>query len=232
MIRFEPPLRRATLIVRYKRFLADVRFNDGETVTVHVPNSGAMVGLKEPGMPVWVSPARAGAKLPYTLRYVETPTSWAGVDTLMPNRLVKAALEQRTLPGFTYDRFRAEVPYGNGSRVDFLLETDGAPPLYLEAKNCHSMFQPGLAEFPDCKAERSARHMEELSAMVASGAQAAVVFVVQRTDCDRFTPSETYDPAFAAAARRAKAAGVAFYAFATAMDPFGARFTDALPVLL
>jgi sugar fermentation stimulation protein A len=232
MIRFEPPLRRATLIARYKRFLADVRFDDGETVTTHVPNSGAMIGLKDPGMTVWLSPAREGAKLPYTLRYVETPTSWAGVDTLMPNRLVKAALEQRALPGFSFDRFRAEAAYGVGRRVDFLLETDGEPPLYLEAKNCHSMFEPGLAEFPDCKAERSARHMDALASMVAAGARAAVVFVVQRSDCNRLTPSETYDPAFAAAARRAKAAGVAFFAFATAMDPYGARFTGSLPVLL
>lgn len=232
MIRFEPPLRRARLIARYKRFLADIRFDDGEMATAHVPNSGSMAGLQEPGTPVWLSPSRAGLKLPFTLRFVETPTSWAGVDTLMPNRLIKAALKENILPGFAFDRYRTEVAYGAGSRVDFLLDKDGEPPLYLEAKNCYSMAEPGLAEFPDCKALRSTRHMRDLALIAASGARAAVVFVVQRSDCNRFAPSETHDPAFAKAAREAQSAGVAFHAFATAMDPFGARLADPLPVFL
>jgi sugar fermentation stimulation protein A len=234
MLRFEPPLITATLLRRYKRFLADVRFADGHEETAHVPNSGAMLGVSDPGSRVWLSPAKPGRKLPYTLHFIETPTSWAGVDTMIPNRLVKAALTAGALPGFErYRCFRPEVAYGEGSRVDFLLKAqEEGPPLYLEVKNCHLSRGGGLAEFPDCKAARSARHMQELAAMVAQGAKAAVVFVVQRTDCDRFSPAADLDPAFATAARTAAEAGVSFHALACSMDPDGIAFTRALPVTL
>jgi sugar fermentation stimulation protein A len=223
----------ATLLRRYKRFLADVRWPDGQETTAHVPNSGAMLGVSAPGSRVWLSAAKPGRKLDHTLHFIETATGWAGVDTMIPNRLVKAALAARALPGFSdYDRFRAEVPYGAGSRVDFLLERDGAPPHYLEVKNCHLTRGGGLAEFPDCIAARSARHMIELSTMAAAGARCSVLFIVQRTDCDRFSPAADLDPGFAASARAAAEAGVGFHAMACAMDPAGIALTGSLPVKL
>ncbi len=233
MLAFDPPLMPATLLRRYKRFLADVVMPDGTEATVHVPNSGAMLGVSDPGSQVWLSQAKPGRKLGHTLHFVETPTTWAGVDTMIPNRLVKAALAARALLGFqAYARFRPEVAYGEGSRVDFLLEGENGGKLFLEVKNCHLSRGGGLAEFPDCKAARSAKHMAELAAMVNAGAQAAVVFIVQRTDCDRFSPAADLDPGFAAAARAAAKAGVRFHALSCTMDRKAIHLSQALPVQL
>jgi sugar fermentation stimulation protein A len=233
MLDFDPPLQPAVLIRRYKRFLADVQLSDGRLTTAHVPNSGAMLGADAPGSRVWLSRAKPGRKLDWTLHFVETPTSWAGVDTSIPNRLVKAALASKALAPFAaYDAIRPEAAYGEASRVDFLLQSPGLSPLYLEIKNCHLSRSAGLAEFPDCTAARSARHMRDLAGMTAQGAAAAVLFVVQRSDCTRFSPAADLDPAFAQAARAAAAAGVVFYAYACEMTPAKIRFSTPLPVEL
>lgn len=233
MLEFDPPLQPAVLIRRYKRFLADVQMSDGRQTTAHVPNSGAMLGADAPGSRVWLSRAKPGRKLDWTLHFVETPTSWAGVDTSIPNRLVKAALAGKALAPFAaYDAFRPEAAYGEASRVDFLLQSPGLRPLYLEIKNCHLSRRAGLAEFPDCTAARSARHMRELAGMIAQGAAAAVLFVVQRSDCTRFAPAADLDPAFAQAARAAAAAGVVFHAYACEMTPAKIGFSTPLPVEL
>lgn len=217
-MRFSPPLVRATLLRRYKRFLADVMLADGSEATAHVANSGKMLGLDAPGSPVWL--ARGTGKLAWSLKFVETETSWAGVDTHAPNKLVAEALAAGVLTAFAaYPHVRAEVKYGEASRVDFLLTDDAGRRLWLEIKNVHLCRTPGLAEFPDCEAARSARHMRELAAMVAEGDRAAALFVVQRSDCTRFTPAADLDPAFARAFKEARAAGVEIHAHACAMGP-------------
>lgn len=228
-MRFAPPLVPATLIQRYKRFLADVRLIDGSVDTAHVANSGKMLGLDAPGSTVWLAPGTG--KLAWSLKFVETPTSWAGVDTHAPNKLVAEALAAHALPAFAaYPNVRAEVKYGEASRVDFLLTDDAGKRLWLEIKNVHLSRTPGLAEFPDCEAARSARHLRELSAMIAAGDEAAVLFVVQRSDCDRFRPAADLDPAFARAMTEARAAGVAFHAHACVMSPDA--LTLAAPIVV
>lgn len=221
---FDPPLVEARLVRRYKRFLADVAFPDGRVETAHVQNPGAMMGVDAPNSPVLLSPAKAGRKLAWSLHFVKGAFGWAGVDTALPNRLVGEALRARALPAFAaYDRVRPEVRYGEESRIDFLLEADGRPPLYLEVKNCHLMRQAGVAEFPDCTAARSARHMRELAAMVGQGAQAAVFVVVQMETAERFQAARDLDPAFAQALDAARAAGVTLHAWRCAISPRGLR---------
>jgi sugar fermentation stimulation protein A len=228
---FDPPLRPATLIQRYKRFLADVRFPDGSTATAHVANSGKMLGVDAPGATVWLSPAPPTNKLPWRLHFVETPTSWAGVDTSIPNKLVGEALRAGAIPALAaYTSVRAEVKYGAASRIDFLLEQAGLPPCYVEVKNCHLSRNPRLAEFPDCAAARSAKHMHELTAMVKAGARAVTLIVVQRTDCDRFTPAADLDPVFAQAFQDARGAGVEAMAWACAMGPGEVRLAREIAV--
>jgi sugar fermentation stimulation protein A len=230
---FTPPLVRAELIQRYKRFLADVRFEDGQLDTAHVANSGRMLGVDTPGSAVWLSPAPPANKLRWRLHYVETPTSWAGVDTSFPNKLVAEALAVDGLPTLSgYSKIRAEVPYGRGSRIDFLLEQDGRPPCFLEVKNCHSARVPGLADFPDCKAARSTKHMHELIEVVAQGARAVVLFVVQRSDCEAFTTAADLDPDFAKALADAARSGVEVYAHACDMSPSHAQLARMVPVRL
>jgi len=103
---------------------------------------------------------------------------------------------------------RPEVKYAEASRVDFLLTSPDRPSCWLEVKNCHLSRTPPLAEFPDCVAARSARHLGDLAAQVAQGDRAVALFVVQREDCDAFSACTALDPAFAKALDRAADAGV------------------------
>ncbi len=224
-MRFPYRLVEGRLVRRYKRFLADVELGDGALVTAHCANPGAMLGLIEPGNRVFVSRSeKPTRKLAFSWELVEAgPVGGArqlvGINTSRPNALVAEALaEGRLLPLRGYERVRAEVKYGRRSRVDFLLESAGRPPFYVEVKNCHFMRTPGLAEFPDCVAARSARHMDELADMVAGGARAAVVFVIQMA-AERFDVARDIDPAFDATLRRARAAGVEAYAYACRVAP-------------
>jgi len=218
---FAQPLHRASLLKRYKRFLADVRFDTGEETVAHVPNPGAMLGLSAPGSTVWLShnpsPTR---KLAYTLELVEADGGLVGVNTMHPNRLAAEALKAGAIPELAgYDRVRAEVAYGEKSRVDFLLEAEGRSKCWLEIKNVHLRRREGLAEFPDCVAARSARHLQELSAQVAAGDRAVVLFIIQRMDCDRFTPAADLDPGFARAFAAARQSGVEFLAYGCSLTP-------------
>ncbi len=207
---FPQPLIRATLLQRYKRFLADVTLADGATLTVHCPNPGAMLGLGAPGLPVWISDsANPARKLSHTLELVEVDGGLVGINTMHPNRLVAEALAADAIPELTgYTSTRREVGYGAASRVDFLLEDPARQPCWLEIKNCHLRRSGTLAEFPDCVAARASRHLRELAAMVREGHRAVVLFVVQRTDCDAFSACRDLDPAFANGLDEAAAAGV------------------------
>jgi sugar fermentation stimulation protein A len=217
-MRFSAPLLEGRLVQRYKRFLADIDLASGERVTAHCANPGAMLGLTAAGSRVFVSrstnPLR---KLGFSWEVVEAPFDGAaqlvGINTSRPNALVAEALAAGALkPLAGYERIRPEVKYGRNSRVDFLLEADGRRPCYLEVKNCHFMRRPRLAEFPDCVAARSAKHLGELTAMVAAGARAVLVYVIQM-DADRFDVARDIDPAYDAAFARALAAGVESYAY-------------------
>jgi sugar fermentation stimulation protein A len=222
---FPQPLIPGVLVQRYKRFLADIALDDGREITAHCPNPGAMLGLNTPGLRAWVSrSADPKRKLAHTLELVEADGGLVGINTMHPNRLVAEALAADHFPELTgYATHRREVRYGTRSRVDFLLEAPGRPPCWLEVKNCHLMRTPGLAEFPDCVAARSTKHLGELEAMVAEGDRAAVLFVVQRTDCHRFAPARDCDPAFASALKRVQANGVEVYVYACEIDVTGVR---------
>jgi sugar fermentation stimulation protein A len=224
-MRFPAPLLQGRLVERYKRFLADVELDTGERITAHCANPGAMRGLKDPGSRVLLSPAaNPNRKLRYDWEFVEVaagggPRQLIGINTSRPNRLVAEALAEGRLEAFRdYDRIRPEVKYGRNSRVDFLLEKDGAPPCYLEVKNCHLMRDAGFAEFPDCVAARSAKHLYELADMVAAGARAALVYVIQM-QADRFDVARDIDPAYDKAFRHALAAGVESYAYICRITP-------------
>ena len=220
-MRFEQPLQPATLIRRYKRFLADVRLHaTGEETTAHVANPGAMLGLQAPGSTVWLSrSASLTRKLPLSLEMVEADGGLVGVNTHLPNRLVAEALTAGAIPELTgYASVRPEVRYGEASRIDFLLQGEGRRPCWLEVKNCHLMRRPGLAEFPDCVAARSTKHLRELVAMREAGDRAVVIFTVQRTDCDAFKTCEDIDPSFAAGLERAADAGVEVLIYACDMS--------------
>ena len=225
------PMARARLVSRYKRFFADVLTEDGEAITAHCPNPGAMLGLNTPGLPVWISKSeKVGRKLAWTLELVEADGGLVGVNTLTPNRLVAEALAAGAIPELTgYATHRREVRYAAASRVDFRLEAPDRPPCFLEVKNVHLRREGTLAEFPDCVAARSTRHLADLAAEVAGGARAVALFVIQRADCDAFSACADLDPKFAAGLEAAADAGVEVLAYACAMSLQAVRVDRRLP---
>ncbi|PVM85783.1 DNA/RNA nuclease SfsA [Caulobacter radicis] len=223
-MRLPQPLTRGRIVQRYKRFFCDLVLDDGREITAHCPNSGAMLGVNLPGQGAWVSysddPKR---KLSWTLQLVEAAgpdgTGLVGINTMLPNKLVAEALVGGVIPELTgYASIRPEVKYAAASRVDFLLTDPDRPPCWLEVKNVHLSRSPGLAEFPDCKAARSTRHLEDLAAQVREGHRAVALFVVQREDCEAFQACRELDPAFAAGLDRAAEAGVEVMVWACAMS--------------
>lgn len=228
---FPQPMRRGVLIRRYKRFLADVAWEDGSETTVHVPNPGAMLGLNTPGMTVWCSESGSKTrKLPLTWELVEADGGLVGVNTHNPNKIVAEALREGRIPELTgYASVRPEVKYGEASRIDFLLESPDRPPCWLEVKNCHLMRTPSLAEFPDCIAARSAKHLRELETMVAQGHRAVQLFIIQRMDCDRFDTAGDIDKSYHAALHHAFRAGVEVLCYECVVDPDGVTLTQRIP---
>jgi sugar fermentation stimulation protein A len=224
-MRFPSPLVRGRLVQRYKRFLADVILDTGEAITANCPNTGSMLGLNAPGSTVWLSRSDSlTRKYAYTWEMVEADLgagpALVGINTGHPNRLVAEAIAGggiRQLGG--YASLRREVRYGQGSRIDILLEDERNGRCYVEIKNVHLMRAAGLAEFPDCVTARGAKHLRELAAMVSAGHRAVMVYLVQRDDAQSFALARDLDPAYAEAFKLAQAAGVEAIALACRMSP-------------
>ncbi len=234
-MQFAAPLLPGRLVHRYKRFLADIETSEG-VVTAHCPNPGAMLGLNTPGARVLLSrSANPTRKLPLTWELVEADLpggpQWVGLNTLRPNALVAEAFRSGAIPALAgYDVLKPEVRYAQASRVDFVARGGGRGPCHVEVKNCHLMRQAGLAEFPDCTAARSARHMRDLAQVVAEGGRALVVIVVQM-QAAAFDVARDIDPAFDRAFREARVAGVEVRAYRCAVEPAGVAIAEEIPVI-
>ena len=209
------PLRRGTLKRRYKRFLADIALDDGRMATAHCANPGSMMGVAVEGAPVWAwEHGDKKRKLAFSWELVEVDGALIPVNTSNPNRIVAEALAAGAIPELAgYETIRREVKYGEKSRIDFLLEDPRKGRCYVEVKNVHLSREKGLAEFPDAVTARGAKHLRELAAVSEAGARAVMLFVVQRSDCDRFRVACDIDPAYAAAFEDASARGVELLAY-------------------
>jgi sugar fermentation stimulation protein A len=235
-MQFPAPLVAGRLERRYKRFLSDVRLEDGETVVAHCANPGSMLGLAAPGARVWLSPADNPARrLRWSWELVEVPSengpALVGINTGRANALAEEALAAGRIPELAgYDGLRREVRYGTGSRVDFLLE--GATLCYLEIKSVTLKRRPGLAEFPDAVTVRGRRHLAELAGMVQQGHRAVLLFLVQRGDCERVAVAQDIDPSYAAAFAEAQAAGVEILCYNCHLTPAGIAVDRRLPLAI
>ena len=213
-MQFPSPLLQGTLIQRYKRFLADVHLDSGETVTATCPNTGSMMGLKEPGQRVWLSTSDSPTrKYKHTWEMVETDLgsgpALVGINTNHPNKLVAEAVVAGRIKELAgYATLRREVNYGKNSRIDLLLEDPARGLCYVEIKNVHMMRKAGFAEFPDSVTARGAKHLAEMSDMVRAGHRAVMVFLIQRGDAKSLTLARDVDAGYGAAFDLAKAAGV------------------------
>lgn len=235
-MQFAAELIPATLLRRYKRFLADVELADGSVITVHVANPGAMTGLQATGARVWLSKSPSlTRKLPYSWELIEADfgagLELVGVNTMHPNAIVSEALAEGAIPELAgYAGIRREVKYGAASRVDFLLEHPDRPPCYLEVKNVHMMRRPGLAEFPDSVTARGARHLDELAIVAASGARAVMLFVIQIGSSIAFALARDIDPAYGRAFDKARAGGVEALAYTCRIGQDGLVLAGPVPI--
>jgi sugar fermentation stimulation protein A len=235
-MRFSSKLISATLARRYKRFLADVVFDSGDMTTVHVANPGAMTGLDRPFSRVWLSDSgNQLRKFPLTWELVETDLGsgpeLVGVNTAQPNLLVADALAAGLIPELrNYTSIRREVKYGDGSRIDFLLEAPAEPPCYVEVDNVHLMRRPRLAEFPDNMTDRGAAGLDELVAVRRSGARAMLLFIIQIASAERFAIARDIDPAYAEAFERARAKGLQVQAWRCQVGVDGIEIAAPVPV--
>ncbi len=232
------PLTAGVLLRRYKRFLADVRLADDRVLTVHTPNTGAMLGCAEPGSRVWIrdsgNPAR---KYPHTWEIVESPAgALVGINPALANTLVAEAVAEGGVPELAgYGTLRREVRFGReGSRVDILLQ--GHPrqaDAWVEVKSV-TLVREGVAAFPDAVTTRGARHLRELIAVRETGQRAVLVFCIQRADASRMAPADDIDPAYGRLLREAAAAGVEILAFSCQVrvrEPAGIRMTVPVPLV-
>src|SRR5712691_8495572 len=235
-MRFATPLIPATLVRRYKRFLADMRLASGEELTAHVANPGAMTGLAAPGARVWLSKSdNPKRKLAYSWELVEADfgggAELVGVNTGHPNALVAEALAAGLIPQLVgYGAARREVRYGRNSRVDLLLEHATRPACYVEIKNVHLMRARGLAEFPDAVTARGAKHLDELAAVAAAGCRAVMLFLIQIGSAERFALAADIDPVYAGAFARARGAGVEAIAWRCAITADGIACARPVPI--
>lgn len=230
-MQFATPLIPARLIRRYKRFLADARLDDGREVTAHCANPGSMQGLRGEGLKIWLEPNDdPKRKLKYGWRLVDHENGhFTGVDTSVPNRALKQALMDHSVPGLPpFDLVRPEVKYDEGSRIDFLLSGQGAD-IYVEVKSVTLCRQAGLAEFPDSVTARGTKHLGALARMVEQGHRAVLLYLVQRTDCARASVAADIDPAYARALQHAVRRGVQVLAIDCAINPRGVNLRNPLP---
>lgn len=224
-----PRIIQGTLIKRYQRFKADVRLRNGHTVTAHCPNSGSMLGCSEPGSPVYLSrhnnPKR---RLKYTWEMIEMPTSLVGINTWIPNLLLKKSIIDNKIKAFLgYKKIRTEVSYGQNSRIDLLLEKSEER-CFLEVKNC-TLVEDAIAYFPDAVTSRGLKHLVELQEQVREGNRCVMFYLVQRMDAKLFRPADHIDPAYGKELRHAVRNGIEILVYDVFLNLEGISLNKRLP---
>lgn len=229
---FSPSLLRGTLIKRYKRFLADVKLEDGSIVTAHCPNTGAMTGCAEPGYTVYLSESdNPKRKLKYTWELAQTfDGDFIGINTHNANKLVAEALNNKVLSAFSdINHWKAEVtPPGGNSRFDFACG-QGDTLEYIEVKSV-TLARGNQGFFPDAVTARGAKHCLELAELSQQGISTCLLFCVQHTGVHSVQVARDIDPVYADAVNTAVASGVKFLAASCSIDEQKIVINQTLPV--
>ena len=232
---FSPPLQQATLIKRYKRFLADVVTLSGEELTLHCPNTGAMTGCATPGDTVWYSTSdNPTRKYPHTWEITQTQNGeFICVNTLRANRVVKEALTEETIAELTgYSTIKSEVKYGaERSRIDFMLQADCKVNCYIEVKSV-TLSQQNCGYFPDAVSLRGQKHLRELMNVVLQGERAVLLFAVLHSAITQVSPARHIDAKYAQLLSEAQQCGVELLAYKAELSASGLSLISPLPVLL
>ncbi|MGL4859058.1 MAG: DNA/RNA nuclease SfsA [Enterobacteriaceae bacterium] len=232
-MRFTPPLQRATLLKRYKRFLADVRTESGQLLTIHCANTGAMTGCATPGDHIWYSTSdNRQRKYPHSWELTQTRAGdWICVNTLRANQLVQEALQAQCLPELTgYSNLRSEVRYGNeSSRIDFLLQAQNRDSCYIEVKSV-TLLADQRGYFPDAVTTRGQKHLREL-AHIAQSARAVLFFAVLHSGIPSVAAAAHIDPRYAGQLEWARQQGVEVLCYRATISPEGLQLTTQVPFI-
>ncbi len=225
-----PALTAGILLKRYKRFLADVKLDNGKIITAHCPNTGSMKGCSEPGRRVYLSlhdnPKR---KFKYTWELIEMQTSLVGVNTLVPNRLVFASVKAGAVPELNgYKTVEREVKISDHSRIDLVLNGADREPCYVEIKNC-TLVDNSVALFPDAVTARGLKHITELQTLVNSGCRGVMFYFIQRMDAKIFKPADHIDSEYGRGLRRAVKMGLEVLVYDVAIDLNGIKLNRKMP---
>lgn len=218
---FDEPLIGGKILKRYKRFLADIEFENGTVETVHCPNSGSMKGCWEPGWRAMISDSKnPKRKLRCTLEMTHNGTCWIGVNTQHPNRIAYDAVKAASLPELPpFADLKREVKYGTNSRVDLFGTTAEGENWYIEVKNVTLVGDDNTYQFPDAVTTRGQKHLDELIQCVSDGDRAAMLFVIQRSDGEGFRAAESIDPVYAEKLVQAQDAGVIILPYLASVSP-------------
>ncbi|MBT3225671.1 MAG: DNA/RNA nuclease SfsA [Deltaproteobacteria bacterium] len=228
-----PELISGTLVKRYKRFLADIRLDNGQTITAHCANTGSMTECSLPGSPVYVSyhdnPQR---KLKYTWELIQMPTSLVGVNTAIPNKLVFHSIQQGLIQSLLgYEHIKSEKKLESGSRLDIFLWNHEQDRCFIEIKNC-TLVTNRIASFPDAVTTRGQKHLRELQQLKDANTRCAMFFLIQRSDADIFKPADSIDPEYGRELRRAADNGVEMFVYDVDINLNGIRIHKEIPYQL
>ena len=219
------------LVKRYKRFLADVKLDTGETVVAHCTNSGSMKSSIENGAEVYLSPVTDPArKTRFTWEMIKINGDWVGINTANPNKLAFEAISEGKIPGLTgYKKVIREVTFGD-SRFDIYAENE-TEKCFVEVKNV-TMKEGNYALFPDSITTRGQKHLNTLVEVKAAGMRAVMLYVIQRMDVEFFGPAENIDPDYSEMLRKSAESGVEIIAMQAKVTPYKIEFVRKLPVQL
>ncbi len=247
-MQFNPPLLKATLIKRYKRFLADVSHTepDGEKseFTVHCPNTGSMKNCWSEGDTVYLLDSK-NPKRKYQYTWISSHSldgHWICLNTHLANQLVIEAIEYDVVKELRgYDSIKQEVKYGEeNSRIDLLLTADNKPDCYVEIKTVTLLEETidrkelgkGRGFFPDAVSTRGQKHLRELMTIAKSGQRAVLFFLVQHSGIESVSPAEHIDPKYAQILAEAIDSGVEILVYRTHISPAEIILQDSLPFIL
>ncbi len=234
-MQFTPALQPATLVQRYKRFLADVVTPEGVALTLHCPNTGAMTGCATPGDTVWYSTSHnIKRKYPHTWEITQTAGGeYICVNTLRANQLVKEAISLDLIPELRgYNSLKTEVKYGaENSRIDFLLQAEDQPECYIEVKSV-TLADRDNGYFPDAVTLRGQKHLRELISVAAEGKRAVLFFAVLHSAIGKFSPARHIDPKYTQLLNEAQKQGVEVLAYKAELSADNITLRSALPVTL
>ena len=192
-MKFNKKLLQGTLIKRYKRFFVDIKYKD-KIITAHCPNSGSMMGLLDKGNKVWFSKSNdPKRKLKYTLEIIEVKNEKIGINTLLTNKIVFEALDNRKIKSLIkFKNIKREVRFSDKTRFDFFL-SNNKEKCFLEVKNVTLLREKKVAEFPDAITSRGTKHLNELCEAKRKGFQSYILYLIQREDCDSFKIAKDID---------------------------------------